>query len=573
MAVQDRTDGPGRRCRVGGFTAVLATVAFAVAILAMAGGASAAGKNAVLVIDANSGRVLHASAADEPRHPASLAKMMTLYMTFELIEQGRLSYQTRMKISANAAATAPTKLGVDEGEEIALIDAVKAIITKSANDMAVAIAEHIAGSEERFARLMTQKARQLGMAATTFKNASGLPDDDQVTTARDMVTLALHLQDDFPKHYPLFATQDFTYQGETFTNHNTMLQNYEGTDGIKTGYTRASGFNLVASVRRGRKHVVGAIFGGATAATRNAAMRTFLNMALVKASSEKTRKPAPLLVAQAKPDRSIGAVPTPRKVERPMAPAAVPQAAPAQVEVVPAAVEPADARSPAIEIARVRPVLVPGRTANPAADEPLRPSLPPSPSIEEVLARAEWAARAKVEPAPGSRPAAWTTASADNGPMRLSPAPAERPTLLSELGLARGAPPSTLEQQAANIAHGEASVVAPAPSPAAAPSWPAADTRRAPAATAAIATSTAAGGFHIQIGAYQSQAEADRRLASARELAPGLLGNRAPVTTQVKQGGKVFFRARYAGFDAPAAASACGELKKLKVDCLVMKAE
>jgi len=572
MAVQDRTDGPGRRRCVGGFTAVLAAVAFAVAILATTGGASAAGKNAVLVIDANTGRVLHASAADEPRHPASLAKMMTLCMAFELIEQGRLSYQTKIKISANAAATAPTKLGLDEGEEIALIDAVKAIITKSANDMAVAIGEHIAGSEEMFARLMTQKARQLGMSATTFKNASGLPDDAQITTARDMVTLALHLQDDFPKHYPLFATQSFTYQGETFSNHNTMLQNYEGTDGIKTGYTRASGFNLVASVRRGRKHVVGAIFGGATAATRNAAMRTFLNIGLVKASTEKTRKPASPLVAQAKPDGRIAAVPTPRKVERPMAPAAVPPAAPAQVEMVPAAVEPADARSPAIEIARVRPVLVPGRAANPAADEPLRPSLPPSPSIEEVLARAEWAARAKVEPAPGSRPAAWTTASADNGPMRLSPAPAERPTLLSEPGLARGAPPSTLEQQAANIAHGEAAVTAPASASADVPSWPA-EMRRAPAATAAISKSTEAGTFHIQIGAYQSQAEADRRLASARELAPGLLGNRAPVTTQVKQGGKVFFRARYAGFDAPAAASACGELKKLKVDCLVMKAE
>jgi D-alanyl-D-alanine carboxypeptidase len=156
--------------------------------------------------------------------------------------------------------------------------------------------------------------------------------------------------------------------------------------------------------------------------------------------------------------------------------------------------------------------------------------------------------------------------------MRLSPAPGEGPTLLSEPALARGAPPSTLEQQAANLARGAPPVVAPAPSPAAAPPWPAADTRRAPAATAAISNTTV-GAFHIQIGAYQSQAEADRRLASARELAPGLLGNRAPVMTQLKQGGKVFFRARYAGFDAPAAASACGELKKLKIDCLVMKAE
>ena len=296
MAVLNRHHRSWRRLGVAGLLAALA-----VAMPMLAPAAHAAGKSAVLVIDANTGRVLHESAADEPRHPASLAKMMTLYMAFELIEQGRLSYQTKIKVSANATAVSPTKLGLEEGEEIALIDAIKALITKSANDMAVAIAEHIAGSEERFAALMTMRARQLGMRATLFKNASGLPDDEQVTTARDMVTLALHLQDDFPKHYPLFSTRTFTYKDETLHNHNSLLSHYEGTDGIKTGYTRASGFNLVASVRRGRKHVVGAIFGGASAAARDAAMRTFLNMGLVKAANEKTRQPGPPLVAQARP--------------------------------------------------------------------------------------------------------------------------------------------------------------------------------------------------------------------------------------------------------------------------------
>jgi D-alanyl-D-alanine carboxypeptidase len=557
MAVLDRHHGQWRRHGLVGLVVVLV-----VAIVLMAGQVNAAGKSAVLVLDANTGRVLHESAADEPRHPASLAKMMTLYLAFELIEQGRLSYQTKLKISANAAETAPTKLGLEEGEEIALIDAIKALITKSANDMAVAIAEHIAGSEEKFAKLMTQKAHQLGMSATTFQNASGLPDDDQVTTARDMVTLALHLQDDFPKHYPLFATRSFTYKDETFSNHNTMLSNYEGTDGIKTGYTRASGFNLVASVRRGRKHVVGAIFGGASAASRNAAMRTFLNMGLVKASNEKTRKSAPLLVAQAKPtpDRRIGPVPTPRRVERPM-----PQAA--QVSAVPAPVEAAAPRAPAIEIARVRSVLVPGRAANPAADEPLQPARTSGPGFEDVLARAEWAP-AKVEPAPGGRSPVWTTAASGNPPMRLSAAPTERPTLLSDAGSARGTPPSTLEQQAANLSRGEPPVVAPqvaAPVHVSSPSKAHGEAK----ATAGVA----AGTFHIQIGAYQSQAEAEKRLASARELAPGVLTNRAPVMTQVKQGDKLFFRARYAGFEAKAAANACTELKRLKIDCLVMKAE
>src|SRR5262245_54240481 len=186
--------------------------AFAAGILVATAVAHAeAKKSAVLVIDGNTGRVLHQSAADEPRYPASLAKMMTIYLAFEAIEQGRLTYKTKIKFSANAVAATPSKLDVEEGQEIALVDAIKILITKRANDVAIAVAEHIAGSEEKFARLMTRKAHQLGMSATTFRNSSGLPDDNQVTTARDMLTLALRLQDDFPKHYPLFATRTATY--------------------------------------------------------------------------------------------------------------------------------------------------------------------------------------------------------------------------------------------------------------------------------------------------------------------------------------------------------------------------
>jgi D-alanyl-D-alanine carboxypeptidase len=559
MAIQDRHGGSWRRFGVAGLAGALAIATYAAALPA-----HATGKSAVLVLDANTGRVLHASAADEPRHPASLAKMMTIYMAFELIEQGRLSYQTKIKISANAASAAPTKLDLADGDEIALIDAIKALITKSANDVAVAIAEHIAGSEEKFAKLMTQKAHQLGMPATIFRNASGLPDDEQVTTARDMVTLALHLQDDFPKHYPLFATRAFTYKDETLHNHNTLLKSYEGTDGIKTGYTRASGFNLVASVRRGRKHVVGAIFGGSSAATRNAATRTFLNMGLVKASSEKTRQPAPLLVAQARPapERKVGSVPTPQRVARPAAQVATTAAAlPAMEPSAQQAPEPQ--RSPAIEMARVRSVLVTPRGANPASDPlPLRGST--APGFEDVLARVEQSAERPVHP-PADQSAsrmAWTTASAGGSSMNIA-------------ATAPGAPPSTLEAQAANLARGEPPVAAPSWQQAIVPSRPAAAARKpVEVAAAPVApASAAAGSFHIQIGAYQSQAEAEKRLASARELAPGLLANRTPITTQFKQGDKVFFRARYAGFESKAAASACTELKKLKIDCLVMKSE
>ena len=225
---------------------------------------------------------------------------MTLYLLFEQLEQGRLSLTTKIRFSANAAAAAPSNLDVAEGAEIAVIDAIRALIVKSANDVAVAVAEHIAGSEEKFAELMSRKARDLGMTATVFRNASGLPDAGQVTTARDMVTLGLRLHDQFPKHFPLFATRTFTWGGETYRNHNTLLFRYGGLDGMKTGYIRASGFNLVASARRGQKHVLAAYFGGGTAALRNAAVRTHLDAGFAKASEKRTRQPGPLLVGQAK---------------------------------------------------------------------------------------------------------------------------------------------------------------------------------------------------------------------------------------------------------------------------------
>jgi D-alanyl-D-alanine carboxypeptidase len=509
--------------------------------------AQAASKSAVLVIDANSGRTLHESSANEPRFPASLTKMMTLYVVFDLIEQGRLSYQTKIKISASAAAAQPSKLGLDEGEEIALLEAMKVLITKSANDIAMAIAEHIAGSEEKFARLMTQKARQIGMASSTFRNASGLPDEAQVTTARDMITLALRLQDDFPQHYPLFATQSVTYNGETFVNHNTMLSNYEGTDGIKTGYTRASGFNLVASVKRGRKHVIGVIFGGASAASRNAAMRTFLNMALVKASTEKTRQPAPILIARPKPADAKVAAGAKKKAEPKVAaaaakapPTAASAAAPAPpptlretvADEAPAAAAPTP--SSPIAIAKVRPVLVSPRAPGDPAE---------TASIKSLL---------DERPAP-PRPAAVPFAQASAGGFDPVVEPAPRVT--------RGATPSSLNEQAAKLARTQE----PASPPAARPHWP--------ATVAAAAPSSSAGGFQVQIGAYQTPAEAERQLAAVRQKAPAQLANAAAVTQTVKQGDKLLYRARYAGFDSASATGACTELKRQNIACIVLKGE
>ncbi|MCC0006986.1 MAG: D-alanyl-D-alanine carboxypeptidase [Hyphomicrobiaceae bacterium] len=188
-----------------------------------------AADGSAMVIDANTGKVLYDDAGDAARYPASLTKMMTLYLTFELIEKERLKFDDKITISAQAAAQPPSKLDLDAGDTISVRNAVLSLVTKSANDIAVALAEHIAGSEANFARLMTRKAREIGMSKTTFRNASGLPDGEQVTTARDMLTLALRLQDEFPEHYKLFATGQFRYAGHNYRNHNT-LRSYRGTD-------------------------------------------------------------------------------------------------------------------------------------------------------------------------------------------------------------------------------------------------------------------------------------------------------------------------------------------------------
>ncbi len=285
-------------------------LAFGAVFGVLAGRADAwSDRHSAMILDANTGAILHDENGDELRHPASLTKMMTLYLTFETLETGRLKMSDKISISEAAAAVAPSKLELDPGDEISVSDAVRAVITKSANDIAVALAEKIGGSEANFVRLMNARARDIGMSKTHFENASGLPNDDQVTTARDMITLALHLQDDYPTYYPLFATRTFSYNGSTFRNHNTMLNSFAGVDGVKTGYTRASGFNLVTSVRRSGRHLVGAVFGGASAATRNGEMRVLLTRALTRASTEKTRKASPMLLAKLKAE--------PKPAERP----------------------------------------------------------------------------------------------------------------------------------------------------------------------------------------------------------------------------------------------------------------
>ncbi len=255
---------------------LLAIVALALGLAGHVGDVAVAAPKAAIVVDAETGKILYSDQADATRHPASLTKMMTLYMLFTSINTGRTSSRSQIAMSAHCAAQPPTKLGIKPGQTIRARDAILALVTKSANDVACAIGEHISGTESAFAQAMTAKARQLGMTRTVFRNASGLPDPAQVTTARDMAILGKALQDDFPRSFKYFDTKSFRYDGKTYTNHNKLLGRVEGVDGIKTGYTRASGFNLVCSANRGGRELIAVVLGGNTGRARDQRMTELL---------------------------------------------------------------------------------------------------------------------------------------------------------------------------------------------------------------------------------------------------------------------------------------------------------
>ena len=394
---------------------------------------------AAIVVDMNSGAILHSQAADVPRHPASLTKIMTLYVLFGYMRQGKIVPNSELVVTSHAASQAPTKLGLKPGATIKVSAAIKALVTHSANDAAAVIAENLAGSEENFARLMTQTARRLGMGNTVFRNASGLPNEEQVTTARDMAILGAHVLHDYPEYYDVFETRYFTYKGRKYRNHNKLLFGYKGTDGIKTGYTRASGFNLTASVRRGDKHLVAVVLGGRTGSQRDAAMRALLDEHFPAASDV---KPTP---EQRK--SSIIAQPTLPAVKKPLV--------------------------------------------------------------------------AQAGAAAAATPAALTSAEGD------------------------------LEDQTPRL---RASLTEPAP-------------------TKPTKAARYSGDFHVQVGAFMSQGEAENRLAAVQQRAVDLLKGHLPFTASFTKDEKEWYRARFAGFSKKDAQETCGALKKLSLECIVMPAE
>ncbi len=512
-------------------------------------------KHAALVMDANTGRILYNSAGDQLRHPASLTKMMTIYMAFDLIKSGRMNYNTLITISPTAAAQPPSKLGLKPGSKIKLIHAIKALVTKSANDIAVAMAEHIGGTERNFARMMTRKARSLGMKRTVFKNASGLPNDNQVTTARDMLILALSLQDEFPRHYKLFKTRHFSYRGKTYKNHNTLLGRVSGVDGIKTGYIRASGFNLVTSMRQNRKHLVAAVFGGKTARKRNSRMRALLKRYIRRASTKRTRprrtRNRPLLMAaplRAKPPvrkpAYAGSSSTQHNTARLVARAKPKTSAPAQ------RTSRRTYQEPKIKLAKVRLVNVtspaqarPGQS--PSATQPvLKPTFPQTAPYPEA---------------------------------QDTPALRRPPSLYHADGTPRGRPPSTFNDQIANLINANQTQ----PNQRMAVGANRFDfissqqndrTDHFKSAAPEQARTNSRSPYQIQVGAYKTPAEAQRHLATVERKTAGLLKAYHPLTQPVEVGQRTLYRARFSGFQAADSAKrACSELRKLAIDCMVTR--
>ena len=238
---------------------------------------SAHAKYASFIINENTKRIYHNANADTRNYPASLTKIMTLYLVFDALKSKKISMNSKFKVSKRATRQPPSKLNLSAGSNITVKNAILALVTKSANDVATVIAENLGKSERNFAKLMTRKAKKLGMTRTTFRNASGLPNRGQLSTARDMATLGIAIRKNHPKFFKLFKTKSFIYKGVKYTNHNNLLGSYSGTDGIKTGYTNASGFNLVASVERNGQRIIGVVFGGKKARSRDKHMVTLLN--------------------------------------------------------------------------------------------------------------------------------------------------------------------------------------------------------------------------------------------------------------------------------------------------------
>ena len=541
-----------------------------------------------IIVDGNSGATLQANNPDAARHPASLTKIMTLYLLFERLDAGKIKLDSDMEVSEHASEQAPTKLGLRPGQTITVEDAIKGLVTRSANDAAVVIAEAIAGDEDDFAKLMTRKARALGMTKTVYRNASGLPNDEQVTTARDQSTLGRAIQDRFPRYYRYFSTTAFNYKGRSIRNHNRLLGNVEGVDGIKTGYTRASGFNLVTSMRRGNRHLVGVVLGGRSGGSRDAIMRNLLAENLQKAAgtrtvaaiTERSASDANADVAEAeaasRPTQMVQSQGAVQVASAAPEPVAAPATRPAKPSVLAAATAAVPAKSEPLPLSS-GVIQSQGLAAIPGSSEPMKPV-----KVRTVQVKA---GQMKLASAGPSHPATPITSA-------IAPARPEIPetsgaiVAKAETNKVEVVRPDVarteMPQQPANHGTGNgllgvlpASAATPSQAQAMAYADPA--PRPQPQAQAvqqngAIKPVAARTGWIIQVGALESESEARARLDAARNQARGLLAKADPFTEPVvAKGERKLYRARFAGLDRDQAEAVCRTLKRSDISCITVR--
>ena len=478
-------------------------------------------KDAALVVDGATGKVLYARNETAERHPASLTKMMTLYLLFDALKAGKVTMQTPLPVSYHASIQKPTKLNLRPGETIAVDTAIRAIVIRSANDVAVVIAEALGGTESHFAELMTAKARQLGMKETNYHNASGLPDPLQISTASDLSILGRHLAYDYPQYFPYFGLSGFNYKGTWYPTHDNLIGRYDGADGIKTGYTGASGFNLVSSVTRGTTHIVAVVMGGRTAMRRDLEMVRLLDQTFAQVSAN------PNLVARA-------SVPWQQVAQTAPAPAiagfSLPQVAANQfaaLSPVPQTVQSEDEdTAEAVRASDENFSLIHGEGASSAPGKPATPhqAAVPQPAVPPVPARAAGPVPA-VRPTP--RPDGFLAAAQAQLIKTAvntvnAPKPQLRPSLREDVG--------------------EGDMDSPTPSP--------------------------GHNWTIQIGAYADKALADAQLKTYYGKAQDVLARASKIIAPLQSpSGQIIYRARFGLFAEREAREVCNRLTQRGQTC------
>ena len=497
-----------------------------------------AGATAAIVIDGATGRVIYGMNENAPRHPASVTKVMTLYLLFEQMEKGKLSLDSEIPVSAHAAAQAPSKLGLRPGQTIRVEDAIKVIVTKSANDIAVAVAESIGGTESDFAELMTRKAHALGMSHTTYVNASGLPNNEQITTAADLALLGRSIQERFPRYYHYFSLHEFAFRGQHIHNHNHLLGRIEGMDGIKTGYTAASGFNLLTSVKRDGHYIVSVVMGGKTAHARDNFMEGLIEEHIAEGGAfhggtrvaERENESPAREASAARDDRDED-----QKAEAPKSESR--KVAKEARSSEPVKAEPA----PVLPIAAIAPDL----HAHPSYVQP---------SYAAAAAEESRENDARIASAPLPRHGA------PDGAMRWNAGPNAVAAYRSAIRFELTKPQSELGKKTA-----AAKKTGPEPAPEKTESGVSVQPRQMASEKPPIS------GWMIQIGATDAADKAAALLSRAKGQHGAHLASARAFTETVHKGRETLYRARFAGLEESGAEAACKALKSSGFSCFATK--